>query len=132
MVSIPSRESASYIRTGSAARRGFRYSRKGESEIVIRDNSIDVKQTTARFWGVLMAQGLVSAKSNYRSRRYCQWTDRLAEQFADAECLVEQGQAFFDSKNLERVKGIGLSDYLARLVRSLQWSSDKGLLAKRK
>ncbi|HJL53807.1 MAG TPA: hypothetical protein QF695_14400 [Arenicellales bacterium] len=79
-----------------------------------------------------MAQGPVSTKSNYRSRRYCQWADRLAEQFVDAKCLIEQGQAFFDSKNLERVKGIPLSDYLARLVRSLQWSSDKGLPAKRK
>ena len=79
-----------------------------------------------------MAQGVASAKSNYRSRRYSEWMDRLAEQFADAECLVEQGQAFFDSKNLERVKGIRLSEYSARLVRSLQWSSDKGLLAKRK
>ena len=58
--------------------------------------------------------------------------DRLAEQFADAECVVEQGQAFFDSMNLERVIGIRLSEYSARLVRSLQWSSDKGLLAKRK
>ena len=92
---------------------------------MIRDNSIDVKQTTARFWGVLMAQGLVSAKSNYRSRRYCQWTDRLAEQFADAECLVEQGQAFFDSKNLERVKGFRSSQYSARPVRSLRLKPSK-------
>jgi hypothetical protein len=79
-----------------------------------------------------MAQGTASAKSNYRSGRYCQWADRLAEQFVDAKCLIEQGQAFFDSKNLERVKGFRLSENSARLVRSLQWSSDKGLPAKRK
>ena len=79
-----------------------------------------------------MAQGVASAKSKLLFARYCQRADALDEQFADAEYLVEQGQAFFDSKNLERVKGIRLSEYSARLVRSLQWSSDKGLPAKRK
>jgi len=63
--------------------------------------------------------------------RYCQWADGLDEQFTSAEYLVGEGQAFFDSKNLERLKGIPLSENNARLVRSLQWSSDKGL-AKRK
>jgi hypothetical protein len=81
-----------------------------------------------------MAQGVTSAKSDFRSRQYCQWADGLGEQFADVEYLVEveQVQAFFDSKNLERVKGILLSQNSARLARSLQWSGDKGLLDKRK
>lgn len=62
---------------------------------------------------------------------YCQWADSLDEQFASAEYLVEEGQVFFDSKNLERLKSIPLSENSARLVRSLQWSTDKGM-AKRK
>ncbi len=63
--------------------------------------------------------------------RYCQWAGSLDEQFAHAEYLVKEGQAFFDSENLERLKSIPLSENSARLVRSVQWRYDKGM-AKRK
>lgn len=63
--------------------------------------------------------------------KYCQWADSLDEQFIYAEYLVKEGQAFFDSKNLERLKSVPLPESSARLVRSLQWSCDKGM-AKRK
>jgi len=63
--------------------------------------------------------------------RHCQWADSLDEQFASAEYLVKEGQAFFDSNNLERLKSIPLTKSSAGLVRSLQWSCAKGM-AKRK
>ena len=57
--------------------------------------------------------------------RYCKWADSLEEQFACAEYLVEEGRAFFDTKNLERLKSIPLPEDSARLVRSLHWDSNK-------
>ena len=63
--------------------------------------------------------------------RYCNWADGLDEQFDYAEYLVKEGQTFFESSNLERLKSIPLADNNARLVRSLQWNCDKGT-AKRK
>ena len=63
--------------------------------------------------------------------RYCNWADGLDQQFDYAEYLVKEGQAFFDSSNLERLKSIPLADNNTRLVRSLQWNCDKGM-AKRK
>jgi hypothetical protein len=63
--------------------------------------------------------------------RHCQWADSLDEQFAYAEYLVKEGQAFFDSNNLERLNSIPLSENNVRLTRSLQWSYDKSM-AKRK
>ena len=63
--------------------------------------------------------------------RYCQWADGLDEQFASAEYLIKEGQAFFDSNNLELLKSVPLTENNARLVRSLQWNCDKGM-AKRK
>jgi len=58
---------------------------------------------------------------------YCQWVDSLEEQFTHAEYLVKEGQAFFESKNLERLQSVPLSENNARLIRSLQWSYDKSM-----
>lgn len=52
---------------------------------------------------------------------YCRWADRLDEQFALAEHLVEEGRAFFKTENLERLQSIPLSEKSARLTRSLRW-----------
>ena len=57
--------------------------------------------------------------------RYCSWANRLQEQFTYAEYLVEEGRAFFDTKNLERLKSIPLSEGSARRVRSLRWKPDE-------
>lgn len=57
--------------------------------------------------------------------RYCKWADSLEEQFTYAEYLVEEGRAFFDNKNLERLKKIPLPEDSARLVRSLHWDINK-------
>ena len=38
--------------------------------------------------------------------RYCRWADDLEEQFACAEWLVEEGRAFFDTENLQRLKSL--------------------------
>ncbi len=55
---------------------------------------------------------------------YCRWADRLDEQFALAEHLVEEGRAFFKAENLERLQSIPLSEKSARLTRSLRWQYD--------
>lgn len=52
---------------------------------------------------------------------YCQWADSLEAQFACAEQLVEEGRAFFDPENLERLKSLPLSEESARFMRSVQW-----------
>lgn len=57
--------------------------------------------------------------------RYCQWADSLEEQFACAEYLVEEGRAFFDAENLERLKSIPLPEVSARFIQSVQWDSNK-------
>ncbi|GMQ87482.1 MAG: hypothetical protein BMS9Abin08_0686 [Gammaproteobacteria bacterium] len=51
------------------------------------------------------------------------WADNLEAQFACAEQLVEEGRAFFDPENLERLKSLPLSEESVRLMRSVQWSS---------
>jgi hypothetical protein len=55
----------------------------------------------------------------------------LEEQFACAEYLVEEGRAFFDTENLERLKSIPLPEDSARLVRSLHWDCDKAAAKRR-
>ena len=66
-----------------------------------------------------------SPDSNPSLAVYCRWADRLDEQFACAEFLVDEGRAFFKRANLERLKSIPLSEKSARRTRSLQWDSDK-------
>ena len=56
--------------------------------------------------------------------RYCRWADNLEEQFACAEHLVEEGRAFFDTENLQRLKSIPLSDVSTRFVQSVRWKGD--------
>jgi hypothetical protein len=63
--------------------------------------------------------------------RYCRWADNLEEQFACAEHLVEEGRAFFDTENLQRLKSIPLSEVSTRFVQSVRWKSDS-VLTKRK
>ena len=48
----------------------------------------------------------------------CRWADNLKEQFARVEQLVKEGQAFFDPKNMERLKSIPLLESGPRRVRS--------------
>jgi hypothetical protein len=55
---------------------------------------------------------------------YCRWADRLDEQFALVETLIEEGRAFFKTENLERLQAIPLSKESARLIRSLRWQYD--------
>lgn len=56
---------------------------------------------------------------------HCKWADNLEEQFACAEFLVEEGRAFFDAENLERLKSIPLSEVSTRFVKSLNWDVNK-------
>ncbi len=56
--------------------------------------------------------------------RYCQWADSLEGQFACAEYLVEEGRAFFDTENLQRLKSIPLSEESTRFMRSVRWKAD--------
>jgi len=62
---------------------------------------------------------------------YCRWADKLEEQFAGAEYLVEEGRAFFDTENLQRLKSIPLSEVSTRSMRSVRWKGDS-VLTKRK
>jgi hypothetical protein len=63
--------------------------------------------------------------------RYCRWADNLEEQFACAEQLVEEGRAFFDTDNLQRLISIPLSDVSTRFMRSVRWKGDS-VITKRK
>ncbi len=56
---------------------------------------------------------------------HCKWVDNLEEQFTCAEYLVEEGRAFFDTENLERLKSIPLSAVSTRFVKSLNWDVNK-------
>ena len=63
--------------------------------------------------------------------RYCKWADSLEDQFACAAYLVEEGRAFFDTENLERLKSIQLPKDSARRVRSSRWDCDKAAAKRR-
>jgi hypothetical protein len=63
--------------------------------------------------------------------RYCLWADNLEEQFARAEHLVEEGRAFFDTDNLQRLKSIPLSEVSTRFMQSVRWKGDS-VITKRK
>ncbi len=65
--------------------------------------------------------------SNPALATYCKWADSLNDQFTCAEYLVEEGQAFFNTMNLERLKSIPLSEKSARLIQSLRWGYDKAM-----
>ncbi len=56
---------------------------------------------------------------------FCHWADSLEEQFVHCEYLVEEGRFFFNSKNLERLNYIPLSDKNADIIRSLRWDYEK-------
>ena len=56
--------------------------------------------------------------------RYCRWADNLEDQFACAERLVEEGRAFFDKENLQRLKSIPLSEVSTRFMQSVRWKGD--------
>ncbi len=56
----------------------------------------------------------------------CQWADSLDAQFDHAEYLVEEGKAFFNIANIERLKSIPLPEESNRLIWSLRWDYDKG------
>ena len=45
---------------------------------------------------------------NLSLSHYCRWADNLEDQFARVEQLVKEGQAFFDSENMARLKSIPL------------------------
>ena len=55
---------------------------------------------------------------NLSLSHYCRWADNLEEQFARVELLLKEGQAFFDPKNMERLKSIPLLELGPRRVRS--------------
>jgi hypothetical protein len=63
--------------------------------------------------------------------RYCQWADGLEAQFSCAEHLVEEGWAFFDTENLQRLKSIPLSEVSTRFMQSVRWKGDS-VITKRK
>ena len=63
--------------------------------------------------------------------RYCRWADNLEEQFACAEHMVEEGRAFFDTENLQRLKSIPLSEVSTRFMQSVRWKGDS-IITKRK
>ncbi len=51
---------------------------------------------------------------------YCRWADNLEGQFACAEYLGEEGRAFFDTENLQRLKSIPLSEVSTRFMQSVR------------
>ena len=57
--------------------------------------------------------------------RYCKWADDLDEQFVIVEKLIEEGQLFFTTWNLEKLKSIPLPKASARLVQSISWNINK-------
>jgi hypothetical protein len=63
--------------------------------------------------------------------RYCQWADGLEAQFSCTEHLVEEGWAFFDTENLQRLKSIPLSEVSTRFMQSVRWKGDS-VITKRK
>ncbi len=63
--------------------------------------------------------------------RYCQWVDRLEEQFAYSEYLVKEGRFFFDTENLKRLKSIPLPEVSARRFRSVRWNIDNAAARRR-
>jgi hypothetical protein len=63
--------------------------------------------------------------------RYCRWADNLEEQFACAEHLVEEGRAFFDTENLQRLESIPLSDVSTRFMQSVRWKGDSVITKQR-
>jgi hypothetical protein len=69
-----------------------------------------------------LEEAIEDPEANPSLASYCQWADRLEEQFACAEHLVEEGKAFFDRENLERLKSIPLSEQSTRFMRSVHWS----------
>ena len=70
-------------------------------------------------------------EANTSLPRYCRWADNLEEQFACAKQLVEEGQAFFDKGNLQRLKSIPLSEVSTRFMQSVRWKGDS-VITKRK
>ncbi len=73
----------------------------------------------------------VDSDANPTLTPYCQWADNLEEQFACAEQLVEEGRAFFDTENLQRLKSIPLSEASTRFMQSVRWKGDS-VITKRK
>jgi hypothetical protein len=69
-----------------------------------------------------LEEAIEDPEANPSLASYCQWADRLEEQFACAEHLVEEGKAFFDRENLERLKSIPLSEQSTRFMRSVHWN----------
>lgn len=61
---------------------------------------------------------------------YCKWADNLEDLFDQAEWLVSQGRVFFNPKNFELLKAIPVSDKNAKIISSIQWGFDKGVLKK--
>ncbi|MCK5649384.1 MAG: hypothetical protein KAI22_10940 [Gammaproteobacteria bacterium] len=57
--------------------------------------------------------------------RYCKWADNLDEQFVIVEKLIKEGQLFFTTWNLEKLKSIPLPKASARLVQSVSWNINK-------
>ena len=57
----------------------------------------------------------------------CKWADSLEEQFTYSEYLVEEGRAFFNAENFERLNSIPLPEKSANLTRSLRWDYDKAI-----
>ena len=57
---------------------------------------------------------------------YCRWADSLEDQFNYTEYLIEEGRAFFNKENLERLKSIPLPEKSARLTKALRWDCNKG------
>ncbi len=58
---------------------------------------------------------------------FCRWADSLEDQFACSEYLVEEGRAFFNAKNLERLNSIPLPEKSAQITRSLRWDYDNAM-----
>jgi hypothetical protein len=78
-----------------------------------------------------LEEAIDDPEANPSLASYCRWADRLEEQFACAEHLVEEGRAFFDHENLERLKSIPLSEESSRFLRSVRWNGDMAV-SKRK
>jgi hypothetical protein len=69
--------------------------------------------------------------SNPSLATWCKWSDSLEEQFTYAEYLLEEGRAFFNAENIERLTNIPLPEKSAHLTRSLRWDYDKAIIKRK-
>ncbi len=64
----------------------------------------------------------VGGEGNPAIRGICQKDDKLYILLSVHALLMDDGRAFFEPENLERLKSLPLSEESARFMRSVQWN----------